>query len=159
MAHFIIGLSRDSAAASTLDAFKSPPFDALVPVPTRFVLRYSRRVFRWRPFPSKREDRNWNVSRATIFYSTAIVGSRSTSKLSSFSRYEHTFFKFFPFFLSFTYGKLTRAVTIIYLYLSVVIFNSRWYYRFRFFDNSPFGLSCANALWKCSSTSDAASPR
>lgn len=129
MAHFIIGLRRDSAAASTLDAFKSPPFDALVPVPTRFVLRYSSRVFRWRPNPSKREI-VIGTYRAPPFFippqSQACVPLSNRHHSPFFHNIERTFFFFLlSFYLSFARSSIWFIRVDIFFYIYFLRWNSR----------------------------------
>ena len=134
MAHFIIGLRRDSAAASTLDAFKSPPFDALVPVPTRFVLRYSSRVFRWRPNPSKREI-VIGTYRAPPFFippqSQACVPLSNRHHSPFFHNIERTFFffllSFFLFiFLSRDHPYDLSALIYFFIYIFYVEIQESW---------------------------------
>lgn len=129
MAHFIIGLRRDSAPASTLDAFKSPPFDALVPVPTRFVLRYSSRVFRWRPNPSKREI-VIGTYRAPPFFippqSQACVPLSNRHHSPFFHNIERTFFFFLlSFYLSFARSSIWFIRVDIFFYIYFLRWNSR----------------------------------
>ena len=129
MAHFIIGLRQDSAAASTLDAFKSPPFDALVPVPTRFVLRYSSRVFRWRPNPSKREI-VIGTYRAPPFFippqSQACVPLSNRHHSPFFHNIERTFFFFLlSFYLSFARSSIWFIRVDIFFYIYFLRWNSR----------------------------------